>query len=145
MTHKIHSLSLLYLGAMLVGGLTLSATAAQASTCTTDVLSGICESSAPAQPKAVTSTVAQADACDQLSGACQSEQIRSIDWQPTQVAADYRPCDQLSGVCAPAPSAQTERAHQAAKEQGHQATRSIGVDSRSLAVWWGAERPIGTL
>ena len=141
MTHTIHSLSLVSLGAIVVGGLSLSATAAQASTCTTDVLSGVCESSAPAhQPQAM--TLAEADACDQFSGTCQGEEIRSIDWAPAQATADSSPCDQLSGVCAPAPSTQTERAHQA---PGHQAIRSSSINSRSVAVWWGAERPIGTL
>ena len=112
MKYKVHNVSLLHLAALLVGGLTASSPA-QASTCATDALSGICDS-AQAQPKAA--TLAQADSCDQFSG-----------------------------VCIPTPSAKTEWAHQAPKAPGHQAGHSDSrVQSESVALWWGAERPRGT-
>ena len=105
--------------AITVGGLGLAATA-DASTCATDQLAGVCLplESAPTQPKLV--SFAQGDLCDQISGVCRTPDIRSIETaQPTQVRVDYSPtyetsCDQFSGVCAVVPSTKTERAQQGA-------------------------------
>ena len=153
MARKINSIPALYIGALLVvGGLAFSTTA-DASTCATDQLSGIClpeENRAPAQPKAV----AQGEACDQISGVCRSPENRSIeDSQLTELTADYSAtekaasvCDQLSGVCGetPTPSTKSERAQ--ATEREPQATQWHGrrVNSGSVAIWWGDDRPIAT-
>ena len=118
MTNKTKSISqtglkLLCIGAVLVGGLAVSATA-DASTCVTDQFAGVClpMESAPAQPKAV--TLVEADLCDQISGVCRTPEIRSIEWQPAQFVADDASCDQFSGICAETPSSKTERAQQGA-------------------------------